>query len=218
MKILLFGATGTAGGGVLRACITDPVVEEVRVIGRRAPSAVSDPRMTIVLHNDFLDYAGAARAFQDVDACFFCLGISVHQVSGEDEYRTITMRFARAAAGQLRASSPNAVFHYLSGQGTSLRSRFMWARVKAEAEQQLIEYCGAVCWRPGFIDGADSERAPRLYQLLRPIFRVFSFVRTMYVTGEDLGRAMLVATRRGLHGRIIENAEIRAIAASAVTN
>jgi hypothetical protein len=142
----------------------------------------------------------------------FCLGISVTQVSGEEEYRRITRSFSVAAAEELRRQSPGAAFHYLSGQGARLDSRMMWARVKAEAERDLIGSADAVCWRPGFIDGATSASAPRLYQAVRPLFRLLSGFRSLYVTGDDIGRAMLQAIAEGMRGRTVENAEIRDIA------
>ena len=107
MKILLFGATGTAGGSVLRVCLSTPEVTAVRAVLRRPP-AVSHDKLHVLVHTDFLDYTAIESAFVDVDACFFCLGISVSQVSGEEEYRTITRDFAVAAAKMLRAHSPSA--------------------------------------------------------------------------------------------------------------
>jgi len=117
--------------------------------------------------------AGSREAFRGVDACLFCLGISASQVSGEAEYRKITYDFALAAAAALKEESPAAAFQFLSGQGAGLQSRMMWARVKAEAERDLIALVDAVCWRPGFIDGETSSSGPRIYQAVRPLFRLF---------------------------------------------
>jgi uncharacterized protein YbjT (DUF2867 family) len=213
MKVLLFGATGSAGGSVLRVCLASPRVEEVRAVVRR-PVGVADGKLRTFLHEDFLEYGAVAEAFAGVDACLFCLGISVSQVSGEEEYRRITRSFAVAAADELRRRSPGAAFHYLSGQGARLDSRMMWARVKAEAERDLLSAADAVCWRPGFIDGATSASGPWIYQASRPLFRVlFRGFRSLYVTGDDIGRAMLQATAEGMRGRIVENAGIRDLAA-----
>jgi uncharacterized protein YbjT (DUF2867 family) len=132
MKVLVFGATGTAGGSVLRACLASPDVEEARVITRR-PLNLANGKIREFVHQDFLDYGAILEAFSGVDACLFCLGTSVTQVPGEEEYRKVTHDFALVAADALKLRSPGAVFHFISGQGTRLDSRMMWARVKAEA-------------------------------------------------------------------------------------
>jgi uncharacterized protein YbjT (DUF2867 family) len=211
MKILLFGATGSAGGSVLRACLSTPQVEEVRAVARR-PLKVAHEKLRVFTHGDFLDYGAIPEAFAGVDACLFCLGISATQVSGEAEYRRITHDFALAAARELKTQSPDAAFHFISGQGTRLDSRMMWARVKAETERDLLDLMEAVCWRPAFIDGETSESGPRLYQAIRPAFRLLKGFRSFYVKGEDIGFAMLQATVEGVRGRIFENAEIREMA------
>lgn len=66
-----------------------------------------------------------------------------------------------------------------------------------------------VCWRPAFIDGENSESSPRLFQALRPLFRLLSPLRSVYVSGGDIGRSMLQATRENVRGRTIGNKEIR---------
>ena len=121
MRILLLGATGSAGGSVLRACLASPRVDSVGAIARR-PLAIADAKLRVFVHSDYLDYAAVADAFRDVNACFDCLGISVGRNQGEAEYRRITHDFALAAAAALRAHSPQAAFHYLSGDGASLDS------------------------------------------------------------------------------------------------
>lgn len=211
MKILIFGATGSAGGSVLRACLASPAVEEVRAVVRR-PLPLDDPKLHVLVHGDFLDYSQVADAFAGVDACLFCLGISATQVSGEAEYRRITHDFALAAARALRARSPEAAFHFISGQGTNVSSRLMWARVKGETERDLIAETGAVCWRPAAIDGVPSQSEPRMFKILRPLYPLLSPFRSLYVKGEDLGRAMLLATTENLRSRILENRDIRDLA------
>jgi uncharacterized protein YbjT (DUF2867 family) len=79
MKILLFGASGTAGGAVLRACLATPAVDEVRAIVRK-PLGLTHAKLREIVHANYADYAPVADAFRGVDACLFCLGISVTQV------------------------------------------------------------------------------------------------------------------------------------------
>ena len=212
MNVLIFGSTGNAGGAVLAAALADPRVAEVRAIVRRPLAGRQAPKLRVVEHRDFLDFSAVDPVFQGVDACLFCLGISVRQVSGEAEYRRITRDFAVAAAERVAASSPQAGFEYLSGSGASAASRMMWARVKADAEAALRERVGANAWRPAFIDGADSTSSPASYQRLRPMMRLLRFSRRLYISGEDIGQAMLRASRLRLRGRVFENREIRALA------
>jgi uncharacterized protein YbjT (DUF2867 family) len=212
MKILLFGATGLAGGGVMQACLADPGVTEVRAVVRRS-TGTRHPRLQEVVHQDYLDYGAVADAFADVDACCFCLGVSVSQVPIEADYRRIHQAFPMAAAAMLLERSPRAAFHYLSGGRAELASRWMWARVKAEAEHDLMSGFGAVCWRPAMIDGEPSSSQPKLVIAIRPLLRlIFKPFRSMYILNEDIGRGMLEATTQGLRRRILENAGIRDLA------
>jgi uncharacterized protein YbjT (DUF2867 family) len=211
MKILLFGATGSAGGSVLRVCLEAPAVAEVRAIVRR-PLGIAHGKLRVFIHDNYLDSSPVEEAFVDVDACLYCLGISATQVSAEKDYRIITHDFALAAAHALKAHSSGAAFHFISGQGTRLNSRMMWARVKAETERDLSEVVDTVCWRPAFIDGEASESAPRMFQAARPFFRLLSPLRSLYVSGKDLGRAMVQAAGENVRGRTIENREIRDMA------
>jgi uncharacterized protein YbjT (DUF2867 family) len=213
MNVVLFGASGSAGGGVLRACLAAPKVEKVYAIIRR-PLGFAHNKLQVFIHDDYLDYTQVAEAFTNMDACLFCLGISAMKVSGEKEYRLITHDFALAAASMLMSHSPGAVFHFISGAGTRLDSRFLWARVKAETEHDLMKLGKVVCWRPAFIDGESSNNSPLLYDIFRPVFKLLKPFRSLYVSSQDLGRAMLQATAGNICGRIIENAEIRAIAAA----
>jgi uncharacterized protein YbjT (DUF2867 family) len=164
------------------------------------------------LHDDYERYAPIRSAFDGVDICLFCLGKSVSQVENEAAYRRLTHDFALAAATALKQGSPDATFHFISGSGAGLESRFMWARVKAETERDLLAGFTVVCWRPAAIDGMRSASEPVLYSLLRPLLRLMRPFRGLYVSGGDIGKAMLQATAEHIRGRIIENREIRDLA------
>jgi uncharacterized protein YbjT (DUF2867 family) len=214
MRVLLFGATGSAGGGVLKACLASPQVTRVRAVVRR-PLAVTHAKLESVTHADYADYSAIASAFADVDACFWCLGKSSTQVKSEAEYRRLTYDYTLAAARALRAASPTAVFHFISGASTRLDSRYMWARVKAETERDLRAEGGAVCcWRPAAIDGVPSASEPALFRILRPAFRLLAPFRSLYIKAEDIGLAMIAATRERRDGVTFENAAIRDLADS----
>ena len=211
MRVLLFGATGSAGNAVLEACVAASIVEEVRAIVRR-PLLHTSAKLRTFVHKDFVNYATVEEAFRGVDACLFCLGVSATQVSRE-EYSKITYTYTLAAAKMLKAKSPGAAFHYISGKGTRPDSRMFWSRVKAQTEQDLMELVEADCWRPAFIDAPPSASVPRMYRAVFPVLRVLKPFPSLYVSGSDLGRAMLQATLEKMRRRVIENREIRQIAA-----
>jgi uncharacterized protein YbjT (DUF2867 family) len=212
MNVLVFGATGSAGASVLRVALNDPGVTEVRAIVRKTPT-IKHPKLRIVLHNDFLHYEKVADSFAGVDTCLYCLGVSVSQVPKEDDYRRITKDCAIAAAHTLKSKSPKASFQFISGASTRSDSRWMWARVKAEAEEELMALIDANCYRPAAIDGETSEsQAKTWYAPLKPLFKVFAPFRSMYISGDDLGKGMLAGARTGLKRTILENNEIRDLA------
>lgn len=213
MKILLFGATGSAGHSVLEASLAASLVEEVRAIVRR-PLTDTHTKLRTIVHADFLDYSPIEEAFRGIDACLFCLGISVTQVS-KDDYRKITHDYTLAAAKTLKSQSPNAAFHYISGQGTSSTSRMFWSQVKAQTESELINLIGANAWRPAFIDAKPSASIPKIYAIFFPLGRLLKPFPSLYIHGHDLGRAMLQATIENTRAHIFENAEIRQLAARA---
>jgi uncharacterized protein YbjT (DUF2867 family) len=209
MKILLFGASGTAGGAVLQACVNMPIVTEVRVVVRR-PLGPSNAKLREFVHTNYSDYAGATEAFRGVDACLFCLGVSATQVSKE-EYVKISHDYPIAAAKVLKKESPLAAFHYISGAGTRADSRAFWARVKGQTENELMVLIEADCWRPAYIDAEPSPTFPKVFGALRPVLRLLKPFPSLYVSGEDLGRAMVEATKQNLRRRVIENAGIRTL-------
>jgi len=211
MKILILGATGAAGGNLFDLALADARVTEVRTLSRR-PIATNSSKHVGCLHTDLLDYSKVSATFAGLDAAFFCVGRAVALVENETEYRTIVRSYAEAAARELHARSPQAVFHYLSGQGASPTSRQMWARVKAEAEQSLIAQHGAICWKPGAIDATRTDGWPFFYKIIIPMLRVLAPSRKFYVKGEDLARAMLAKATTSERGLRIENWEIRRMA------
>ena len=207
--VVVFGATGNAGGGAVRACLDDPGVAEVRAVTRR-PLGVAHAKLREVACTDFSDLGGIAARFREVDCCLFCLGTSVRNVDGEDEYRRIHVTYALAAARAVEDGSPGATFVYLSGAGAKRTSRMMWARLKAEAEDRLCEagLLRLANVRPAAILPMEPGGLNRW--LLAPLLKVLPFLG---IGALDLGRAML---RIGLQGRwhgsrTYENKDLKAV-------
>lgn len=212
--LVVLGASGLAGRGVVRACLDDPRVAELRAVVRR-PLSVRDERLTEIHCDDFADLEPIAHAFEGIDAVLHCLGISASQVDGEAAYRVITYDYALAAARVTAARSPEAVFHFISGSGTKIDGRMMWARVKGETEAALKEagLGGIVCWRPGMItaDGIPPG-IPWSYRIAHVLVRPLRSLPSLSVHHEDIGRAMLQLIAEDQREGTLENREIRAAA------
>lgn len=218
MKVLILGATGMVGQGVLRECLLDPGVEQVITIGR-SPVVMHAPKLHVIVHVDFQDFSAIEHELAGLDACFFTMGVSSAGMKEADYYR-VTYTFTLAVAGMLSRINPGMTFIYVSGQGTdsTLTSRVMWARVKGKTENALLQLpLSAYMFRPGFIEPMDGIRSRTtayriLYMLARPLFpllrRAFP---NQVLTTRDIGRTMLAVARRGSQKRVLEAADIRAI-------
>jgi uncharacterized protein YbjT (DUF2867 family) len=224
MKVIVFGATGMVGQGVLRECLLDPVVEAVLAVGRTATGR-HDTKLAEIVHSDFLDFSTVEDRFAGYDACFFCLGVSSVGMS-EEAYRRITYDVTMAAARSLATLNPQMTFVYVSGTGTDSteRGRVMWARVKGRTENALLELpLQAYMFRPGYIQpvhGARSRtRALRvLYAVTTPLYPILKrLLPNQVTTTEQVGRAMIRVARRGADKRILYNRDINALAADELT-
>jgi uncharacterized protein YbjT (DUF2867 family) len=223
MNVILFGATGMVGQGVLRECLLDPGVERVLAIGR-GPSGKSDPKLRDLVLKDLTDYASVAGELAGYDACFFCLGVTSAGMS-EADYRKVTVDIAAAAARALVEKNPEMTFVYVSGAGSDSTgtSRTMWARVKGEGENAILSlpFRGKFVFRPAFIrplHGITSRTALYrvLYVVLWPLYPVIAALFPSHVTTtERVGRAMLSVARKGHPKAILENDDIDAAGANA---
>ena len=220
MKVILFGATGMVGQGVLRECLLDPEVTEVLAVGRTA-TGQSDPKLQEIVHQDFTDFSAIADGLTGYEACFFCLGISSAGMS-ESDYRRVTYDFTLAAAQVLAARNPAMTFIYVSGTGTdsTARGRSMWARVKGETENALLAlpFKAAYMFRPGIIQPLHGVKSKtKLYRaayvVAAPLFPILKrLVPKHLTTSQQVGRAMLAIAKRGAPVQLLENADINAAA------
>jgi uncharacterized protein YbjT (DUF2867 family) len=220
MRVILFGATGMIGSGVLLECLADPRIESVVSVVRQ-PSGAQHPKLRELIHEDFLDLVPVCADFAGADACFYCLGISSAGMKEED-YRRVTYDFTMAAAKEVLAESPHATFCFVSGAGTdsSGRGRVMWARVKGQAEQALLAmpFKGAYMFRPGYIQPMKGVRSKTalyqlVYNLVGPLYPLMRTLMPSYLTTTvDLAHAMIEAARSGYERHVLETPDINRLA------
>lgn len=219
MKVLVFGATGMVGQGVLRACLAAGEVELAVAVGR-TPTAITHPKLREIVHPDLANYSTIEADLAGFDACFFCLGVTSAGMK-EAEYERLTYGFTLAAAGTLSRLNPGMTFIYVSGSGTdsSEKGRIMWARVKGRTENALLRLpLKAYMFRPGFIEPLDGIRSKTpsyrfFYVLLKPVLPLLRWaLPNQVLSTRDVGRAMLSVARRGYSKRVLETKDIRVAA------
>ncbi|GII52349.1 epimerase [Planotetraspora thailandica] len=220
MKVIVFGATGMIGQGVLRECLVDPAVEEVLVVGRRS-AGQRHAKLREVIYPDFSDFSALAEEFSRYDACFFCLGVSSVGMS-EDAYRRVTYDITLAAATVMAERNPAMTFVYVSGEGSdsSERGRVMWARVRGRTENALLRLpFHAYVIRLGYVQPlygvASKTRWYRgMYAVVAPAYPLLRRLLPRHVTTtENVGKAMLALARRGTDAKILYSRDVNAAAA-----
>jgi len=216
MRVVIFGASGMVGQGVLRECLLDPEVEQVLSVVRSA-SGQTDAKLREIVHNDFMDFSGIAAELRGYDACFFCLGVSSAGMT-EAEYTRVTYAITTAAATTLVRVNPGMVFEYVSGLGTDSteKGRSMWARVKGKTENALLAlpFKAAYMFRPGVIvplHGIKSKT--RVYQIFYAVTTpLLPALRALFpnqvTTTERLGRAMIAVAKKGYPTKVLEMKDI----------
>ncbi|HET9831540.1 MAG TPA: hypothetical protein VFP91_07520 [Vicinamibacterales bacterium] len=218
MNIVIFGATGMIGQGVLRECLRDPDVAVVKTIGR-SRIGTSHPKLRDIVHPDMRSFASIEAEFFSIDACFFCLGVTSAGLT-ESEYERVTYDIPVAAATALVRQNPAMTFILVSGAGADSpeRGRVMWARVKGKAENAILRlpFNGFV-FRPAVVQpmhGIKSRTAIYnvLYAVLWPLLPVIRRLFRSYVlTTEEIGQAMLHVARAGAPKRVLESRDISAL-------
>ena len=218
MKVILFGATGMVGRGVLRQALLDPDVEAVLAIGRR-PSGVEHPKLRDVVRADMFDFNVDPAALGGYDTCFFCLGVSSIGMN-ETEYTRLTYDLTMGWAHALARVNPGLRFFYVSGRGTG--GKAMWARVKGRTEHDLLALFPAArmirlaALRPMHGEGSSAPGARVLLAVLSPLWPVLQWLwPDGVITTEELGRAMIRAARADVPKRVLESADLLALGRSA---
>ena len=222
VDVVLFGATGMVGQGVLRECLLDPDVNRILSIGRTV-TGLQHPKLREIVRPNLYDYSDLESDLAGYDACFFCLGTSAAGKSEED-YRRVTYDLTLAAATTLAKLNPQMTFIYVSGSGTdsSEQGRTMWARVKGATENAILRlpFKAAYMFRPGYIQPLRGIRSKTrwyqvMYDLLGSLYPVLRRVLPAYVTTTvNIGRAMIQVAVAGYSKPILLSADINQLADS----
>lgn len=216
LKVIITGTTGMVGEGVLIECLAHPDVEKILVINRR-PCGVSHPKLTEIIHSDFLNLTPIEDQFTGYNACFFCLGVSSVGMK-EDVYYlrtyTLTMHMAEILARQ----NHDLTFCYISGAGTDSTEmgRINWARVKGKTENDLMRlpFKKVFAFRPAMIQPTRGQKnVLRMYKVLGFLIPVFKLLMPNYISSlKDLGLAMINSALKGYEKPVLEVKDIVVLA------
>ena len=216
MKVILFGATGMVGQGVLRECLASGEVEKVLTVGRNI-TGQTHPKLQELAQPDLTNLSSIGDWLTGYDACFFCLGVSSAGMS-EVSYTSVTHDLTLSVARTLLPLNPAMTFIYVSGTGTdsSEKGSSMWARVKGRTENDLLAlgFKGAYMFRPGFIQPMDGIKSKTplysaIYAVIGPLYPLLNAIVPNYVTTtRQVGKAMISVAAHGAAKTHLENRDI----------
>lgn len=216
MKLILTGATGMVGEGVLSQCLEDQNVESVLIVNRK-PSGVSHPRLKEIIHENFIDLIKIESQLQGYDGCLFCLGVTSIGKK-EPEYTRLTYDLTMNFAKTVSRLNPGMVFCYISGAGTDSteKGRQMWARVKGKTENDLrkLPFKDVYAFRPGFlIPSKEAKNVLPAYKYFKWLVPILKTISPAYIcTLKELGQAMINAVSKGYPKKILEVGDIKSLA------
>lgn len=215
LKVIITGATGMVGKGVLIECIENPEIEHILIVNRR-PSGIIHHKVEELILPDFFDIDVHKETLSGYEACYFCAGVSAVGLPKE-EYKYQTYNMTLLFAKTVLAANKKIIFTYVSGMGTDSteKGKTFWARVKGKTENDLLDlpFKHAYMFRPGFIQPLEGIKTKTklysvIYLLLKPLYPVLKLFPKFFTTSEILGRSMLYVTLHGYEKNILESRDI----------
>jgi uncharacterized protein YbjT (DUF2867 family) len=215
LKIILTGATGMVGEGVLLECLNRPEVEQVLMVNRKHFDT-THPKLTELLLPDFMNLNAIEDELKGYNACFFCAGISSAGLN-EQQYSHITYDITMHFANALVKLNPGMVFNFISGAHTDSteKGRMMWARVKGKTENDLLKlpFKAVYTFRPGFMKPAEGQRNIKsLFKAMLFLYPVLKFIFPS-LTMRQVGLAMINTVLHGYSKPVLEVKDIKTLAA-----
>lgn len=211
LKIILTGATGMVGEGVLMHCLQSSQVKEVLMINRRHYD-MSHPKLKELLVKDFNKLDEYADQLKNYDSCFYCAGISSVGMN-EADYTRITYDTTLNFAKVLLGINTQMVFHFVSGAHTKTGGKQMWQRVKGKTEDDLMKlgFRGQYNFRPGFMKPVKGQKNVRWF--FKPVIAVFPYLLPKQtLTLHQVGEAMINGVTKGYNKQVLEISDIKALA------
>jgi uncharacterized protein YbjT (DUF2867 family) len=213
LKVIITGATGMVGEGVLQESISNPNVEKILLINRK-PSGYTHPKVEEILHSDFSNISALTSQVGGYDACFFCLGVSSIGMS-EEQYTKVTYDLTLGFAKTMAEVNPQMTFCYVSGASTDSteKGKQMWARVKGKTENDLMKlpFKAVYNFRPGFMKPTKgAKNIKSFFKFINAIYPVLRAISSTYfLTLEEVGKAMINAALRGYPKHVLEVGDIK---------
>lgn len=213
LKVIITGATGMVGEGVLLECLQNGKVSNVLIVGRRHYN-LEHPKLAELIVPDFFNIESFSEELKGYDACFYCAGVSSIGMN-EDVYTKITYDTTLHVAKVLFGLNPNMVFNFVTGLHTDSteKGRTMWARVKGKTENALMKlpFRGQYNFRPGFMKPFKEQKN------VKPVFKPIIFLYPKLfpassLTMADVGRAMIKTVTDGYHTQVLEVQDIKELA------
>lgn len=212
IKVIITGATGMVGEGVLIECLENSNVSQVLSISRK-PCGIQHARLKELLIPDFTKLSGSDNDITGYDACFYCAGISSVGVN-EEKYTYITYDTTIAFASALLQANPNISFCYVTGRGTDSteKGKSMWARVKGRTENTLMKmpFRGEYNFRPaGMLAFPQQKKSKAIYKYI--VKAIGLFAPSSVLTLSEVGKAMINAVLHGAPKQVLEIKDIKAL-------
>jgi hypothetical protein len=217
IKVIITGATGMVGEGVLHECLQHPLVEKVLIVNRR-PAGITHPKLKEIIHQDFFDISAIADQLKGYDACFFCLGVSSVGMN-ESEYYNLTYTLTLKFATTLSRVNPGMIFEYISGASTDSteKGRLMWARVKGKTENDLMKlpFRKVYNFRPGYMHPTPGlKNTNKYYKYITWLYPILRRIAPNSVSKlSEVGLAMINAAVYGYDKQVLEVRDINVLAA-----
>lgn len=215
-NVILFGATGNAGGQLLEQSLLDDRISKVTTVSRTS-SGIRHEKLTEIIHDNFLNFSAIEDNFKNQDVCFYCLGVSQLQEKDSKKYEIITHDFTIAVAEILLKNNSDITFCFLSGEGAdaSMKSKTLFARVKGKTEHSLKSqnFKQLYIFRPGYIHPINMKRKKtfleNVTEVFYPIMKIFT--PGIVTTSEILANVMIHVGFNGFKKGLINNKEISSI-------